>query len=74
MPDVLAPLTNRQATMIAHESFPRDMDGLERDIKALIKPPASRPSWTFFWVCILSAFALGAVAMEILASWLQWRN
>ena len=37
LPDELRPLVRRQGIAVTHEGFPRDMDGLERDIRALVK-------------------------------------
>ncbi|MGH9904376.1 MAG: PAN domain-containing protein [Pyrinomonadaceae bacterium] len=42
LPAEIRGLVFRQAVRVAHESFPRDMDGIERDIRALLKP---RPKW-----------------------------
>lgn len=56
LPDDMKLLANRQASMVTHENFARDIEGLERDLKVLL---GHKPRWRSM------AAAVGAVVFAI---------
>lgn len=64
LPDDIADLVFRQASVVTHENFPQDMQGLERDIAALVGAPARPAIWL--------AGGASVVGVAILAGFLAW--
>lgn len=60
LPDDLKAFSRRQASIVTHENFGRDMDGLESDLKSLLKP-TSRLRWT------VAGFAVALFGLAVLA-------
>lgn len=56
LPDNLQALARRQSAIVTHENFPHDMDGLEQDIRKIVK--RSTP-----WRLLVPALALLAVGV-----------
>ena len=63
LPDDLKLLVLRQAAIVTHDNFPRDMDGLERSLRLLLRP---RRLW--LWS---GAFAF-LVAMVVVTYQVRW--
>ena len=62
LPDNLKPLAYRQAFSVRHESFARDMRGLEQELRRTV---STRETWKMAAICGLSlmlAITLGAIA------------
>ena len=58
LPDDLKPLARRNGSIITHENFPRDMDGLVQDMRGLLSPRRS-------WVRLAPAAAAAAVVVAV---------
>jgi hypothetical protein len=65
LPDELKPLAYRQALSVRHDSFPRDMRGLEQELR-LAMPKGG--AWKLAAACGLLATAAGAIAYFV------WRS
>lgn len=64
LPDDLKPLAKRQASTVGHETFPRDLDSLERDIKKLQKGAPRRSLWWIAVAAVAAALLFFAYKMQ----------
>jgi hypothetical protein len=81
LPDYLKPLAFRQAFSVRHESFPRDMLGLEQELRRFVptrgtwirwKPIDALPvgrSWRSLGAYICAARTRASAALSIAAAW-----
>jgi hypothetical protein len=65
LPDVLKPLAFRQAFSVRHDSFPRDMRGLEQELRRFV---STRGTWKAAVISGLFIISLGAISYYI------WRS
>jgi hypothetical protein len=65
LPDELKPLAYRQAFSVRHDSFPRDMSGLEQELRRFL---TARWTWK---VAVVSGLAIASVGAAV--SYYVWR-
>src|SRR5205085_6095654 len=65
LPDDLKPLAFRQAFSVRHDSFPRDMRGLEQELRRSV---STRGTWKVAVISGLFIISLGAISYYI------WRS
>ena len=71
LPDNLKPLAFRQAFSVRHESFPRDMSGLEQELRSAI---STRATWMVGAISGIFLMLLGAIAYYFWWSPLTLKN
>jgi hypothetical protein len=62
LPDDLKPLAFRQAFSVRHDSFPRDMRGMEQELRRSV---STRGTWKVAVISGLLIFSLGAISYYI---------
>jgi hypothetical protein len=68
LPDNLKPLAYRQAFIVRHESFPRDMRGLEQELRRAVSTRVTGKVAAICGLSLMLAISLGAIAYFVWSS------